>query len=98
MQYKPVQGKIEHGMFDITGERIDIFSSTEKFVYRLHFNEELLELIELRDSLTYEFHSKVNKITVWPATQFLQDTTNLEQILVEMDLEKEERVKEFEEK
>ena len=46
MQYKPVHGKIEHGMFDITGERIDIFSSTEKFVYRLHFNEELLELID----------------------------------------------------
>ena len=64
MQYKPVQSKIEHGMFQIQGERIDIFSSTEKFVYRLHFNEDTLELIELRDSLTYEYHSKVTKITV----------------------------------
>jgi excinuclease UvrABC helicase subunit UvrB len=98
MQYKPVHGKIEHGMFDMQGERIDIFSSTEKFVYRLHFNEELLELIELRDSLTYEFHSKVNKITVWPATQFLQDVTDLDHILVAMNEEKEERVKEFEAK
>lgn len=98
MQYKPVHGKIEHGMFDITGERVDIFSSTEKFVYRLHFNEELLELIELRDSTSYDFVGKVNKITVWPATQFLQDVTNLEQILVQMNEEKEERVKEFEAK
>lgn len=98
MQYKPVHGKIEHGMFDMQGERIDIFSSTERFVYRLHFNEELLELIELRDSLTYEFHSKVNKISIWPATQFLQDITDLDRILDEMNQEKEERVKEFEAK
>jgi excinuclease UvrABC helicase subunit UvrB len=55
MQYKPVNGKIEHGMFDVKGETIDIFSSTEKFLYRLHFNEDELELIELRDSFTYEY-------------------------------------------
>jgi excinuclease ABC subunit B len=96
MQYKPVQSKIEHGMFDMHGETIDIFSSTEKFLYRLHFNEEKLELIELRDSLTYEFKGKANKITVRPATQFLQDVTDLEAILTQMDAEKEERVKEFE--
>jgi excinuclease UvrABC helicase subunit UvrB len=85
-------------MFDIVGERVDIFSSTEKFVYRLHFNEELLELIELRDSTTYDFVGKVNKITIWPATQFLQDVSNLEEILIQMNEEKEERVKEFEAK
>ena len=96
MQYKPVQSKIEHGMFDMHGETVDIFSSTEKFLYRLHFNEEKLELIELRDSMSYEFRGKVNKVTVWPATQFLQDVTDLEFILAQMDAEKEERVKEFE--
>lgn len=96
MQYKPVHNKIEHGMFDMHGETVDIFSSTEKFLYRLHFNEERLELIELRDSMSYEFKGKVNKITVWPATQFLQDVTDLEAILVQMDEEKEERAKEFE--
>lgn len=96
MQYKPVHGKIEHGMFDMHGETVDIFSSTEKFLYRLHFNEERLELIELRDSMSYEFKGKANKITVWPATQFLQDVSNLDEILMFMDQEKEERVKEFE--
>jgi excinuclease ABC subunit B len=96
MQYKPVQGKIEHGMFDMRGETIDIFSSTEKFLYRLYFNEERLELIELRDSMSYEFKSKANKIAVWPATQFLQDVTDLEEIIALMDKEKDDRVKEFE--
>lgn len=98
MQYKPVHGKIEHGMFDVKWEMIDIFSSTEKFLYRLYFNEEELELIELRDSLTYEFKWKVDKIVVRPATQFLQDVSDLEKIFGQMDKEKEARVKEFKKK
>ena len=98
MQYKPVQWKIEHGMFDVKWETIDIFSSTEKFLYRLHFNEDELELIELRDSFTYEYKWKVDKIVVRPASQFLQDVSDLENILKQMEAEKETRVKEFEKK
>lgn len=98
IQYKPVHGKIEHGMFDVKWETIDIFSSTEKFLYRLHFNEEELELIELRDSLTYEYKGKTNKIVVRPASQFIQDMSDLDNILIKMDIEKNNRVKEFEKK
>ncbi|MEI6671847.1 MAG: hypothetical protein WCL02_00320 [bacterium] len=73
-----------------------MFSSTEKSVYRLHFNEETLELIELKDSLTFEHKENKKKVTLWPATQFLQDVSNLETIIEQMDAEKELRVKEFE--
>jgi len=97
MQYKPILSKIEHGMFEFKGDMLDIFSSTEKFVYRLHFNEEILELIELKDSLTFEHKENKNKVTLWPATQFLQDVSDLETILEQMNAEKELRVKEFEE-
>ena len=96
MQYKPIISKIEHGMFEFKGDILDIFSSTEKFVYRLHFNEEKLEIIELKDSTTFEAHGTKNKITIWPATQFLQDISDLDTILEQMDAEKELRVKEFE--
>lgn len=98
IQYKPVQFKIEHGMFDIQGERIDIFSSTEKDLFRLHFNEDILEFIELRDSVTFEYKGKKEHITIWPANQFLQDTSDLETILLKINEEKELRVKEFEKK
>jgi hypothetical protein len=57
-----------------------------------------LEFIELRDSTSFEFHGKKEKIFIWPATQFLQDISDLEAILVKMDTEKEFRVKEFEKK
>ncbi|MFA5747622.1 MAG: DEAD/DEAH box helicase family protein [Candidatus Absconditabacterales bacterium] len=96
MQYKPIMSKIEHGMFEFKGDIIDIFSSTEKFVYRLHFNEEILELIELKDSTSFEFRGKKDQVILWPATQFLQDVSDLENILKTMDKEKEDRVKEFE--
>jgi excinuclease ABC subunit B len=34
-------------------------------------------------------------VIVWPATQFIQDTSHLEDILSQMNAEKELRVKEF---
>ena len=96
MQYKPIQGKIEAGMFEIKGDILDIFSSTEKCLYRCFFDEETLERIEKRDSLSYELLEPVQKTMLWPATQYLQDISDLEKILQQMDAEKELRVKEFE--
>ena len=110
MQYKPVHGKIEHGMFDFRWEMLDIFSSTEKFVYRCIFDEDRLERIEFRDSATMKLVDTNNnkdlyygwwhahKAIVWPATQFIQDTSHIEEILKQMDVEKELRVKELEKK
>ena len=96
MQYKPIQGKIEAAMFEIKGDILDIFSSTEKCLYRCFFDEETLERIEKRDSLSYELLEPVQKTMLWPATQYLQDVSDLEKILQQMDAEKELRVKEFE--
>ena len=96
MQYKPVASKIEPGMFDLQGERLDIYSSTEKVVYRCFFDEDFLEMIEIRDSLTYELKHTTTQIILWPATQYIQDTSDLETILQEINIEKELRIKEFE--
>ena len=96
MQYKPVHGKIEPGMFDLKWERLDIYSSTEKSVYRCFFDEDVVERIEIRDSITFELKSQANQVILWPATQYLQDTNDLETILQQIDLEKELRIKEFE--
>ena len=96
MQYKPIQGKIEAGMFELKGERLDIVSSTEKFVYRCFFDEQTLERIEVRDELSYELLDVQKKAILRPATQFLQDTSDLELILSKINAEKELRIKEFE--
>jgi len=96
MQYHPVQSKIEAGMFDRQGDHLDIFSSTDKHLYRLHFDEDVLELVELRDSLTYEFKWKLKQIMVWPASQFLQDMDNVGEVLDLIEAEMESRTKYFE--
>lgn len=96
MQYEPVLGKIEAWMFDLHGEMLDIYASTEKSVYRCFFDEDTVERIEVRDSVTFELKSQVNQIVLWPATQYLQDTQDLETILQQIDTEKELRIKEFE--
>ena len=96
MQNKPVHWKIEAWMFEMKGDILDIFSSTEKCLYRCFFDEETIERIEQRDSLTYELKWPVQKAMLWPATQYLQDTSDLELILQQINTEKELRVKEFE--
>ena len=96
MQYKPVHGKIEPWMFDLKWEKLDVYSSTEKSVYRCFFDEDIIERIEIRDSVTFELKSQANQVILWPATQYLQDTNDLETILQQIDLEKELRIKEFE--
>ena len=96
MQYKPVQSAIEPGMFDFKGDVLDIYSSIERFVYRLHFNEETLELIEIKDAQSFTNKGTTNKVMIRPATQYLQDVSDIEPILAQMQAEMELRVKEFE--
>jgi len=96
MQYKPVHGKAEPGMFELTGEVFQIFSSTEKVVYKCFFDEDTLEQIEIRDSLTFELKRQATQIILRPATQYLQNVEDLELVLEQMNAEKELRIKEFE--
>ncbi|MEI7477105.1 MAG: DEAD/DEAH box helicase family protein [bacterium] len=96
MQYKPVQGKIEHGMFDFKGDMLDIFSSTDTFVYRLLFNETELEMIQIKDSLSFKDLGTTPKVHIWPSSQYLQDMSDLQSILARITQEMEVRTKELE--
>jgi excinuclease ABC subunit B len=96
MQYKPVTQSIEPGMFDVRGEMVDIFSSTEKIVYRCHFNEDYLEFIERKDADTFADMGTLDKVVVWPKSQYMQDMSDIDNILVRIEAEMEDRVADFE--
>ena len=81
MRYEPVASKIEPGTFDFQGERLDIYSSTDRQVYRCFFDEEKLEFIQLKDSISFEDRGKTENVTIWPATQYLQNVDDLNSIL-----------------
>jgi excinuclease ABC subunit B len=95
MQYKPVQGKIESGMFDIKGDMIDIFSSIDAVVYRLFFNEDTLEMIQMKDSLSFKNLGNTQHVHIRPSSQYLQDMGDIDQILKDITAEMEDRVEEL---
>jgi excinuclease ABC subunit B len=95
MQYKPVQGKIEQGMFDFKGDILDIFSSIDPVVYRLLFNEDELEMIQLKESESFKDLWTTPKVHIWPSSQYLQDMSDLEPILKKITQEMEIRVQEL---
>lgn len=81
MQYKPMQSKIEPGTFDLRGELLDVYASIENVIYRMHFNEEKLELIETKDAISFKQLGNVQKCLIWPSSQYLQDMTDVDAIL-----------------
>jgi excinuclease ABC subunit B len=93
MQYKPSAQKFESGMFDFRGEILDIYSSTEKFVYRCIFDEDVLAFIEKRDGLTWEAQGTIDHVLIWPSSQYIQDQTDIDNILIRIQWEMEDRVK-----
>lgn len=96
MRYMPVSQNIEPGMFDIKWQIIDIFPSTEKVIIRLHFNEDKLEYIEKKDYLTWESLGNMEKAFIWPSTQYMQDLSDIELIMKQIELEMTERYQELE--
>lgn len=92
MQYKPTTGALDTGFFDQQGEMLDIHISTEKVIYRLIFNDKTLEMIQVKDAVTYKVLHTIDRITVWPATQYLQDMKQLEGIIPVIKAELKERL------
>lgn len=96
MQYKPILSNIMQGMFEIRGDMIDIYSSTEKVLYRLHFSFETLDYIEIRNATTFESLWNTDHVTIWPATQYLQDDNDVDTILAQIEHDLQMRLAEFE--
>ncbi len=98
MQYKPAAGALETWMFDVKGETLDIHASTEKVIYRMIFNDKTLEMIQVKDALTYKLIETLEHITIWPATQYMQDLEELSTIIPQIQNELKIRVAELNKK
>lgn len=98
MQYKPATGALDTWMFDLQGEILDVHASTEKVIYRMIFNDKTLEVIQVKDALTYKLLGTYDHITIWPATQYLQDMQQLAEVVPQIYQELKERVAYLQEK
>jgi len=83
-------------MFEISGDKIDIYISTEQFLYRLYFNFNELEMIEKKNALTFEHQGEQQAITIRPATQYLQNMEKIEEVIAAVKIDLDERLKYYE--
>ncbi len=95
LQYKPMHWKIQPWTFDFRGDIVDIYSTIENIVYRLIFDENELVMIQAKDATSWQNIWNRSKITIWPATQFLQQMDDLDNILEAIKTELDERVAEL---
>jgi len=95
IQYKPVKWDITPWTFNFLWNMLDIYSSIENIIYRIHFDEEKIMFIEKKNPQTFEQIWQTKKITIWPATQFIQNMDNINKILKKIEKEKNKQVEYF---
>lgn len=89
----------ERGKFRIKGDVIDIYPSYTETGYRLEFWDEDLEEISEINTLTGQKNRKnLERIMIYPATQYLTEDGDIERIIAEIQKDKLEEVKAFEDK
>lgn len=88
----------ERGKFRIKGDVIDIYPSYMETGYRLEFWGDDLDQISEINTLTGQTLKKdLQRIMIYPATQYLTADGDVERIISEIQKDKQEEVKAFEE-
>ena len=98
IQYARNDTLLGRGRFRVKGDVIEIQPSHSETAYRVSFFGDEVEQITHFDPLTGEVLSKLDHITVFPATQYVTSEPTIERALVEIRHELEEQVKLFESK
>ena len=98
IQYARNDTLLGRGRFRVKGDIIEIQPAHSETAYRVSFFGDEVEQISHFDPLTGEVLSKLDHITVFPATQYVTSAPTIERAAVEIRHELEEQVKHFEAK
>src|SRR5882672_5469898 len=98
IQYSRNDTLLGRGRFRVKGDIIEIQPAHSETAYRVSFFGDEVEQISHFDPLTGEVLSKLDHITVFPATQYVTSAPTIERAAVEIRHELEEQVKLFESK
>src|SRR6476619_2305028 len=96
IQYARNDTLLGRGRFRVKGDVVEIQPAHSETAYRVSFFGDEVESISHFDPLTGEVLSKLDHITVFPATQYVTSKPTIERALVEIRHELEEQVKVFE--
>src|SRR5713101_6526022 len=98
IQYVRNDTLLGRGRFRVKGDVLEIQPAHSETAYRVSFFGDEVESISHFDPLTGEVLSKLDHITVFPATQYVTSRPTIERAVVEIRHELEEQVKLFESK
>src|SRR4051795_6491541 len=96
IQYARNDTLLGRGRFRVKGDVLEIQPAYSETAYRVSFFGDEIETITHFDPLTGEVLSKLENITVFPATQYVTSKPTIDRAAVEIKHELNEQVKKFE--
>src|SRR4051812_17544885 len=96
IQYVRNDTLLGRGRFRVKGDVLEIQPAHSESAYRISFFGDEVEAITHFDPLTGEVLSRLDTITVFPATQYVTSKPTIERAAVEIKHELDEQVKQFE--
>jgi excinuclease ABC subunit B len=96
IQYVRNDTLLGRGRFRVKGDVLEIQPAHSETAYRVSFFGDEVEAITHFDPLTGEILSRLDTVTVFPATQYVTSKPTVERAVVELRAELEAQVKKFE--
>ncbi|HZY70280.1 MAG TPA: excinuclease ABC subunit UvrB [Thermoplasmata archaeon] len=94
MRYQRNDFELKRGRFRVRGGTLDLLGAGET-LHRIVFDGNRVESITELDRVTQDEVRELDLLTVFPATHFLSADEQLERVLTEINVEKEQRVAEL---
>lgn len=99
IRYERNDLSFERGKFRIKGDVIDIYPSYMENGYRLEFwDDDLEEISEINTLTGQKIRKNLERIMIYPATQYLTEENDIERIITNIQDDKKIEVEEFEKK
>jgi excinuclease ABC subunit B len=98
MQYQRNDTVLARGTFRVKGEVLEVFPAYAETAYRIVLFGDQVEGIQHFDPLTGEVLDDIDHVAVWPASHYVTEEDTLEQAVVEIKREMDERIAWFEER
>ncbi len=95
IQYSRNDTAFERGSFRIRGENLDIFPVGEEVAYRVEFFGDEITAIKQISYLTGEVIKNLDNLSIFPAKHYVTPREQLQQAMVNIQEESEQRVKWF---
>ncbi len=96
IQYQRNDIQFTPGTFRVRGDIVDIFPADEKNGIRVEFYDDFVERIQVFDPLTGHITKELDDVIIFPAKHFITTMPRIEEAVVNIKKELEERVRWFE--